>query len=52
MKTKTGVLVALIFFGIIDTLIPIPITVFFLIYVFYAKPPWFLDEVHRIYRGR
>ena len=51
MKTKTQVLVALILFAVIDTVIPLPITAFFLIYVFYAKPPWFLDGVNRIYRS-
>jgi hypothetical protein len=51
MKTQTKVLLALILFALFDTVIPIPITAFFLIYVLYAKPTWFLEEVHRIYRS-
>jgi hypothetical protein len=50
MKTKTQILLALILFAVIDTIIPLPITAFFLIYVFYSKPPWFLEVVNRIYR--
>jgi hypothetical protein len=52
MKTKTQILIALILFAVIDTFVPLPITAFFLIYVFYARPPWFLEEVRRIYRSR
>ena len=51
MKTKTQILVALILFAVIDTVIPLPITAFFLIFVFYAKPPWFLAQVTRVYRS-
>ena len=50
MKTKTQIFIALILFAVIDTVIPLPITAFFLIYVFYSKPPWFIDGVNRIYR--
>jgi hypothetical protein len=51
MKMKTQILVALILFAVIDTVIPLPITAFFLIFVFYAKPPWFLTQVNRLYRS-
>ncbi len=50
MKTRTQVIVALVLFAVIDTVIPLPITAFILIYVFYARPPWFLEGVNRIYR--
>lgn len=52
MKEKTQVLVALVLFAVFDTAIPLPITACFLIYIFYAKPSWFLELVNRIYRSR
>ena len=49
MSTKTQILIYIIFLAIFDTVIPIPITAFVLIYVLYQKPQWFIDWVKDIY---
>jgi hypothetical protein len=51
MSTKSKTLIFLIILGIIDMVIPIPITGVFLIYVVFQKPPWFTDLVNEIYKS-
>ena len=51
MSTKTQVLVGLIALGLIDVVIPLPITAVLLIYVVLQRPTWFTDIVHDIYRA-
>jgi hypothetical protein len=49
MKLKNKILIFLIILAIFDTVIPIPFTTIFLIYVLSELPPWFkkmLDEVY------
>ena len=49
MSVKTKSLILLIFLGIIDVVIPIPILGIILIYVVLQRPPWFTDIVREIY---
>ena len=49
MGLKTKCLISLIFLGIVDTVVPVPILVIVLIYVLSQKPPWFKDLVQEIY---
>lgn len=49
MGTKSKCLMALIFLGIVDVLIPLPILGLFLIYVVLQRPPWFMDVAKEIY---
>jgi hypothetical protein len=51
MSTKTQVLISLIALGLIDRVIPLPITAGILIYVALQRPTWFTDMVHDIYRA-
>ena len=49
VNAKTKCLIALIFLGIVDAVIPIPILGLILIYVLIQKPAWFKDLVQEIY---
>jgi len=49
MSVKTQVLVGLIALGIVDVVVPIPITAVILIYVVVRRPTWFTDWVRDIY---
>jgi len=49
MSVKTKTLIALIIFGIVDLVTPIPILGLILIYVVLQRPPWFTDLVSKIY---
>ena len=49
MKITTKIIIQLIFLGIVDIVIPIPILGIILIYVVLQKPPWFKDVVNEIY---
>jgi hypothetical protein len=49
MSIVTKALVGLIFLGIVDVVIPIPIVGIILIYVILQKPSWFPDFVRAIY---
>ncbi len=49
LNTKSKCLIALIFLGIVDTVIPVPILVVILLYVLSQRPPWFKDLVQEIY---
>ncbi|MGB5749845.1 MAG: hypothetical protein WBM69_22905 [Desulfobacterales bacterium] len=51
MSIKSKTLIFLILLGIIDVVIPIPITGVILIYVVFQKPPWFADVVGEIYKS-
>lgn len=50
MSTKTQLLIYIIVLAVFDTVIPIPISAFLLIYVLYQRPQWFKDWVDGIYR--
>jgi len=52
MSMKTQLIVALILMGVVDVVIPIPITSLVLIYVVVQRPPWFKDIVRKIYRAK
>ena len=45
MKAPTKIIIFLIAMALVDTVIPVPIAVFMLIYVFYQKPVWFKEMV-------
>ena len=49
MMTKILVLLSLIFLGIIDVLIPLPLIGIMLIYVVLKKPLWFRNLIRQIY---
>ena len=49
MSIKTKSLLILIFLGIIDVVIPIPILGVILIYVVLQRPLWFANVVREIY---
>jgi hypothetical protein len=51
MALTTKILVFILVLAVFDTIIPIPITSFVLIYVLYQKPAWFRDWVEQIYRS-
>ncbi len=51
MTIKTKTLIALILFGIIDVVIPVPLLCLLLIYVLWQKPPQFMDLVVEIYEA-
>ena len=51
MSIKSKTLIFLIILGIIDVVIPVPITGVILIYVVIQKPPWFADLVNGIYKS-
>ena len=51
MALKTQILIYLILFGLLDIVIPIPITVLVLIFVLFRKPVWFRQWVDQVYRG-
>ena len=51
MKYRTKVLSGLIPLAIVDAFIPLPIIGLILVYVIFAKPPWFLNIVDQIYVG-
>jgi len=50
MKTTTKILIYLVVIALVDTMIPIPIAAFMLIYVLYQKPAWFREMVLDVYR--
>jgi hypothetical protein len=50
MNIRTKSILVLIFLGLVDVVIPIPIIGLILIYVIIQKPSWFLDLVKDIYR--
>jgi len=52
MNIKTQLIVALILMGVIDAVIPIPITSLVLIYVVVQRPPWFMDIVRKVYKAK
>ena len=49
MRLTTKLLVGLIFLGIVDVIIPLPILGIILIYVVLQKPPWFIELIREIY---
>lgn len=51
MQYTTKVLAALIPLAIVDAFIPLPIIGLILVYVIFAKPPWFPNIVDQIYGG-
>lgn len=51
MNLKTQLLIYLILIGVLDVVIPIPITGLLMIYVLFQKPAWFKQWVEDIYRG-
>ena len=51
MKAPTKIIIFLIAMALVDTVIPVPIAVFMLIYVFYQKPAWFKEMVLEVYRS-
>ena len=51
MKYRTKVLSGLIPLAIVDAFIPLPIIGLILVYVIFAKPPWFPNIVDQIYGG-
>ena len=51
MKTTTKILIYLAAMALVDTVIPVPIAAFLLIYVLYQKPAWFKEMVEEIYRS-
>ena len=52
MSIKTKILLTLIFLGIIDVVIPIPILAVILIYTVLQRPPWFTDVVRELYNTK
>lgn len=50
MKLRTNLLIYLVVLGIVDMVIPVPITGLILIYVLFRKPVWFKNSVLEIYR--
>jgi hypothetical protein len=51
MTTKSRILIWLVFFGLLDALIPlIPIMTLVLVYVLMEKPRWFIEWVQEIYK--
>jgi hypothetical protein len=51
MQWNTKVALGIAGCAIVDTVIPIPLTAVFLIYVFLARPPFFKAWVDRVYSG-
>jgi hypothetical protein len=51
MRPKTQILIGLIVLGLIDVVIPVPITAGILIYVVLQRPTWFTDMVRDIYHA-
>jgi hypothetical protein len=49
MSAKTRILMTLIFLGLIDIVIPLPIVALILMYVVIQRPTWFTAMVHDIY---
>jgi hypothetical protein len=49
MKLRTNLLIYLVVLGIVDMVIPVPITGLILIYVLLRKPVWFKNSVLEIY---
>ncbi|MBD3307498.1 hypothetical protein GF339_13800 [candidate division KSB3 bacterium] len=49
MSLMTKILVTLVFLGIVDVAIPIPILGIVLIYVVLQKPVWFIELVRDVY---
>lgn len=49
MDIKIKSILTLIFLGIVDVVIPIPIIGLIAIYIIIQKPPWFLEFVQEIY---
>ena len=53
MKKNTRLLLAVIFLGLIDAVVPFfPILALTLIYVILEKPPWFLAAVRELYDAK
>ncbi len=51
MNIRSKTLIALIAFGLVDVVIPIPILCIILIYVVLQRPPWFTDLVQDVYKN-
>jgi len=52
MNTKAKLLQYVILLGVFDAVIPLfPILAIIFVYILLAKPRWFLDTVHEIYRS-
>ena len=49
MSLITKLLIVLVFLGLVDMAIPIPIVGILLIYVILQKPIWFLNIVKHVY---
>jgi len=49
MKLKNKILISLIILAIFDTVIPIPFTTIFLIYVLIERPTWFKNMIDEVY---
>lgn len=49
MRLITKLLIVLVFLGLVDMAIPIPILGIVLIYVILQKPLWFLNMVKDVY---
>jgi len=50
MNTETELLVYLILLLLIDTFLPLPITVGILLYVVLKQPLWFRELYHQVYK--
>jgi len=51
MKKTTKIIIVLAIAAFFDMIIPIPFTVFFLIYIVLEKPPWFKELIEEIYQS-
>ena len=49
MKTRTKILIALVFLAVVDTVIPLPITAGILLYALVERSAWFRDLVSEAY---
>ena len=53
MKKNTQLLLAVIFLGVVDAVVPFfPILALILVYVILEKPPWFLASVQGVYNTK
>jgi hypothetical protein len=50
MPTRARLIVYLVLLGLIDTIIPVPITALVLLLVVCQKPAWFRDMVNAVYQ--
>ncbi|MGI9301108.1 MAG: hypothetical protein ACR2RB_00145 [Gammaproteobacteria bacterium] len=49
MSIKVKCILALIVLGLVDMIIPVPITAVVLLYVILERPTWFMNAVREIY---